>query len=315
MADGTTKNIEDIKVGDKVKSFDTRSKTWRVGTVTKVFHHSPEEMGDYYLIINHELKVTPNHLMYTGSKWVPAGKLRIGNILNGIVIYSIEKVYKKVPTYNFEVEPYHNYKILFGEKDGNIVHNGNAGTAAAKMIPPGGVPPQFRDDPEAYRAYINAYNYLKKHYPNWTEEQLEAAATHWVENWLRWRNGGGLGETKREYAQWTITFHEINGNITFEMKGDRDFPYAILDESKIENLTNLDYEKAKEALGIESIYDFNVTIINANGRTVISYGKSPDSRDVVSVCSRNVLIRYSRVDADNNPVYLYEPAQMTVRIF
>ncbi|MCD6237518.1 MAG: hypothetical protein J7K13_06175, partial [Thermoplasmata archaeon] len=37
MADGTTKNIEDIKVGDKVKSFDTRSKTWRVGTVTKVF--------------------------------------------------------------------------------------------------------------------------------------------------------------------------------------------------------------------------------------------------------------------------------------
>ncbi|MCD6236740.1 MAG: hypothetical protein J7K13_02155, partial [Thermoplasmata archaeon] len=38
MADGTTKNIEDIQVGDKVKSFDTRSKTWRVGTVTKVFH-------------------------------------------------------------------------------------------------------------------------------------------------------------------------------------------------------------------------------------------------------------------------------------
>jgi len=317
MADGSIKNIEDIKVGDKVKSFDTVSKTWRVGTVTKVFHHSPEEMGDYYLVINHELRVTPNHLMYTGSNWIPAGKLKIGDIVNGIVIYSIEKVYTKVPTYNFEVEPYHNYKILFGKGNGNIVHNEyeyESGTAVAKMMPPGGVPPEFQDDPDAYNAYIGAYNRLKRQHPDWSENELERAATNWVRSWLGHRYGS-FGEVKTRDEMWTVTFYEINGNVTFEMKGDRDFPYAILDERKITNLTKLDYEVAKEALGIDDAYDFNITITNSTGAKIVSYGEHPDSAHIVSICTRNILIRYSRVDADNNPVYLYEPAQMTVRIF
>ncbi|HEX17603.1 MAG TPA: hypothetical protein ENG60_04260, partial [Thermoplasmatales archaeon] len=55
-----------------------------------------------------------------------------------------------------------------------------------------------------------------------------------------------------------------------------DFPYAILDIRKIENLTKIDYERARKALGIH--HDFNITIINETKATILSYGKSFDSR-------------------------------------
>ncbi|RLF57982.1 MAG: hypothetical protein DRN25_05760, partial [Thermoplasmata archaeon] len=125
MADGSLKSIEDIKVGDLVKSYDIESKEWKVGIVTKVFHHSPEEMGDYYLIINNELRVTPNHPVYLNGKWMTAGELKVGDVF-GEKIVSIERIYRKVPTYNFEVYPYHNYKVVWGQYAQCIAHNANA---------------------------------------------------------------------------------------------------------------------------------------------------------------------------------------------
>ncbi|HDO19864.1 MAG TPA: hypothetical protein ENG74_03965, partial [Thermoplasmatales archaeon] len=101
MADGTTKNIEDIQVGDRVKSYDEKTGEWKVGVVTKVFHHSPEEMGDYYLVINNELRVTPNHPILVNGKWIKAGEIKIGDRLsNGLIATSIARVYTKVETYN-----------------------------------------------------------------------------------------------------------------------------------------------------------------------------------------------------------------------
>ena len=131
MADGSLKNIEDIEVGDKVKSYDEKTGEWKAGVVTRVFHHSPEEMGDYYLIINHELRVTPNHPFYVNGRWITAGQLKIGDILDGNRIISVERVYKKVPTYNFEVEPYHTYKVVWGVSD-VIAHNFGVKESASK---------------------------------------------------------------------------------------------------------------------------------------------------------------------------------------
>jgi len=91
-----------------------------------------------------------------------------------------------------------------------------------------------------------------------------------------------------------------------------DFPYAILDIRKIENLTKIDYEKAREALGIH--HDFNITIINETKATILSYGKSFDSRSIVSVSTRNVLIRRI-IKQDDHILYVYEPAKLIVRIF
>lgn len=124
MADKSTKNIEDIEIGDLVKSRDYENDIDTVGEVVEVFHHSPEEMTDYYLIINNELKVTPNHPIRLNNKWVPAGEIKIGDFF-GEEITSIEKIYKKVPTYNFEVKDYHNYIIVWNLKDG-LVHNKEA---------------------------------------------------------------------------------------------------------------------------------------------------------------------------------------------
>lgn len=126
MADGTCKNIETINVGDTVKSFDEKSKKIVDKKVTSIFHHAPEEMGDYYLIINKYLRVTPNHQFYAEKGWVTADSLKIGDKLGYSsecnTIYSIEKVYEKVETYNFEVEGNHNYFVMFNSHD-ILVHN------------------------------------------------------------------------------------------------------------------------------------------------------------------------------------------------
>jgi hypothetical protein len=114
MADGSLKNIEDIRIGDIVVAYDENNKKIVQSKVTDVFHHKADEMTDYYLIINGKIKVTPNHLLFINNDWEYAGKAKIGDNLLDIdgehkLIYSIGTVLNKVPTYNFEVETYHNY--------------------------------------------------------------------------------------------------------------------------------------------------------------------------------------------------------------
>ena len=128
MSDGSIKNIQDIKIGDSVCSYDESSGEWKNGEVTELFHHDPDEMTDYYLIINDDLCVTPNHPILVDGEWINAGELEIGDIYGGNLIRSIERVYSRQPTYNFEVEPYHTYCVIWGDSQiSSIVHNKNAG--------------------------------------------------------------------------------------------------------------------------------------------------------------------------------------------
>ena len=123
MADGTTKNIEDIKVGDLVKAFDEKTGEIKTAKVTKVFHHSKEEMGDYYLVINGWLRVTPNHPIYANGKWIEAGKLKVGDRLYGdIKISSIERVYEKSRVFDIELNVFHTYFVLIDDEP-ILVHN------------------------------------------------------------------------------------------------------------------------------------------------------------------------------------------------
>ncbi|KYK25051.1 hypothetical protein AYK26_02550 [Euryarchaeota archaeon SM23-78] len=127
MSGGSLKNIEEIQIGDVVKAYDSENQRMVAGTVTKLFHHSPDEMLlSYYLIINNNLRVTPEHRVFTDKGLVWAKALAFGSVLideNGeqIMVASIEKVYERVPTYNFEVEEYNTY---FAE--GFAVHNAKA---------------------------------------------------------------------------------------------------------------------------------------------------------------------------------------------
>jgi len=117
MVDGSYKNIEDIKVGDVVKSYDRISQRFSGATVAKIYHHTPEEMGEYYLVFNKDLRVTPNHPLFINGVWTYAENAKIGGHLfstdgSNILIKSIEKVYKKVPTYNFETALINQFGVI-----------------------------------------------------------------------------------------------------------------------------------------------------------------------------------------------------------
>jgi hypothetical protein len=126
MADRSYKNIEDIVVGDAVKSFDVETGEIADGKVTAVLHHAPGEMGDYYLVINSFLRVTPNHQIYSNEKWIYASDLKIGDPLfypsHDYKVNSIEKIFEKVPTYDFEVGINHCYFVAMDITD-VLVHN------------------------------------------------------------------------------------------------------------------------------------------------------------------------------------------------
>jgi len=113
------KYIEDIKVGDIVKSFDVGTSSTVNSKVTETYVHSDR----YYMIINGIIKTTSVHPFYTDGKWVEAGDLSIGDKIlhvDGLehTIDSIELSDEPVTVYNFEVDGTHNY---FAE--GYLVHN------------------------------------------------------------------------------------------------------------------------------------------------------------------------------------------------
>jgi len=130
LADGSYKNIEDIQVGDLVKSYDEDTGELRTGKVKKTFYH---EKTQGYLIINNLLKLTKNHPMYVNNNWASAGEIKLGDLLwdkdgNYIEVTSIQEIDETVPTYNLEVSGYHNYfaeNILTHNKCPRVfTHNG-----------------------------------------------------------------------------------------------------------------------------------------------------------------------------------------------
>lgn len=138
MADGSHKNIEDIQIGDTVRSFDENTKQIVTSSVDKLFHHPTADMtGDYYLVIKTTggttMNVTYNHRIYSAGNWVDAGNLIVGSpLLNDQnqpdFVASIGRVQGKYPSYNFEVVKYHLYYA-----SGILVHNAKGITA----LPPG----------------------------------------------------------------------------------------------------------------------------------------------------------------------------------
>jgi len=139
MDDESYKNIEDIVIGDTVKCYDQIKREIVDSAITHVFHHLPEEMGEYYLVINDQLRVTPNHLIYSDNGWIEASDLKIGDSLFYPSIESransIKKVFDRVPTFNIEVEKHHNYFVALGNED-TLVHNGE-GAQPLTAIPGG----------------------------------------------------------------------------------------------------------------------------------------------------------------------------------
>lgn len=122
------KNIEDIKIGDKVYALNLDNNQRELKTVTSLFKGKSDEI--YKITVNGKtIEATPKHQFYVVDKgWIRAYDLEEGDMLvakdnQDLVIEKIE--YKRdeenpVEVYNLTVEGYHNYLITELEI---LVHN------------------------------------------------------------------------------------------------------------------------------------------------------------------------------------------------
>ena len=142
MSDGSSRPIEEVKVGDLVKSFDEKTGKFAEGHVIGLRRDSTPE----YVLVNGTTKVTANHRFYippsgkagivntsltsdvspamlAGGEWIEIGKLRPGALLLDqrgklVEVKSIERIKEPAPVFNFQVAPYPTYVA-----NGIVVHN------------------------------------------------------------------------------------------------------------------------------------------------------------------------------------------------
>lgn len=124
LANGSKKPIEKIIVGDEIQTFSNPVNHELVlGKVSEVYEHTVP----FYLIINGNLQVTPEHLIFSSGSFVEAGKLKVGDYLlndhnQQVRVDNIDRVNKIVKVYNFRVDPEHTYFA-----NGFYVHNEKGG--------------------------------------------------------------------------------------------------------------------------------------------------------------------------------------------
>ena len=119
------KNIEDIKSGDYVYSYNLDTNKKELKKVLETFIHQKDEI--YTLKVNNQLiYTTEEHPFYVINKgWINTEKLNFDDKLLSIKtgptnIQNISKRKSKTYVYNFEVEDNHNYLIT---KEELLVHN------------------------------------------------------------------------------------------------------------------------------------------------------------------------------------------------
>ena len=103
MADGGLKSIEDVVAGDRVLSY--RDGGMSVDTVRSVLSYGADRMGDFYLVLNGRLRVTPNHMILVDGVFVRADEIELGDVaFNDLVVSSIARVFVKERSYDLVLE-------------------------------------------------------------------------------------------------------------------------------------------------------------------------------------------------------------------
>ena len=124
MADGATRAIETLQVGDYVLAYDTLLGRAMPSRVTKTFVHQNE---GGMVLVNGTVRATPNHPFYANGKWVRADELNSGDVLIGLTgrvdasmatLDSLQSMPAVETVYNLEVDTLHDYFA-----GGVLVHN------------------------------------------------------------------------------------------------------------------------------------------------------------------------------------------------
>lgn len=128
MVDGTHKPIEEVRVGDFVKSYNTNTGEFVAAEISKTFEHDAE----LYFLVNN-IGVTPEHVVYANDKWVLVNDLNLGDLLLSeteeyILINNIKIRNESVRVYNLHTShETHNYFA-----GGALAHNAPAKDAVPR---------------------------------------------------------------------------------------------------------------------------------------------------------------------------------------
>jgi RHS repeat-associated protein len=120
------KNIEDIKIGDKVWAYDDETGNLALKKVIDTFTREFTQV--YKIHFGDEiLEATNEHPFFIGGKWFKVDELKVGDNLtlyDGTTssITKIEFVEGNFKVYNFTVDEFHTYYV---SKSNVLVHNGN----------------------------------------------------------------------------------------------------------------------------------------------------------------------------------------------
>lgn len=124
MADGTTKPISQVKIGDTVRTRRSGKDAVLVSAeVTGI--HKTNDRG--FLIINGTLRVTTSHKLFINNSWAEASTLEIGDLLRddadrSVEVHLLEWQEGKFEVYNLEIDK---YRTFFA--GGVWVHNQKGG--------------------------------------------------------------------------------------------------------------------------------------------------------------------------------------------
>ncbi|MGW0534971.1 polymorphic toxin-type HINT domain-containing protein [Streptomyces sp. NPDC003032] len=140
MAGGAKKNIEDIKVGDKVLATDPRTgKTGKREVTATIVTDNDKQFTELTIATPDgakKLTATHEHPFWSANKkaWVEAGKLKPGMTLRtddgrSVVVTAARQYQDHQRTYNLTVEGIHTYYVLAG-KAPVLVHNSDCPPAS-----------------------------------------------------------------------------------------------------------------------------------------------------------------------------------------
>jgi hypothetical protein len=143
MADGTTKEIEDVVVGDLVFATDPETgRTEARKVVALITGEGEKELVDVVMPSGDRVEIivaTKGHPFWVSDKgaWIKADDLRAGDDLrqkNGstLEVLAVRKHTELVRVYNLSIEGIHTFYVASGEAS-VLVHNQNAGWP---VIPP-----------------------------------------------------------------------------------------------------------------------------------------------------------------------------------
>jgi hypothetical protein len=145
MANGLTKDIEDVQLGDEVLATDPETgKTERRKVTRLIVTEDDKHFNELTIATDdgpEELTATHEHPFWSPSenRWIEAGHLRPGMTLLAVdgsrAAVQANRAYdKQARTYNLTVDDLHTYYVLAGDTP-VLVHNANCGPASAFNVP------------------------------------------------------------------------------------------------------------------------------------------------------------------------------------